>query len=165
MRHLMFYILLIIQAVILVGLAWQYYLVDSYGETVKLTVDRPISGYIEYEDMTYIYFDINKISKDQWDIDEELTYNDIVFVLLASDDEGIAHVKKASKQKMPAGSNEFVLKAHYKYDYSGTYHVKYGIEKILDHSLYNSVELSKRIIATLKIAPWGQRKVIQFDNQ
>lgn len=70
MKQILFYLLLVFQAVVILLIAMQHYLIDDYGKTIKLLTDRSSSYeyYDDYSDTTYIDYEINNISEEIWEM-------------------------------------------------------------------------------------------------
>src|SRR5690625_4538520 len=119
MKRIAFYGITIIQAIVLIGLALQYYLIDPYGQTIAVEVDLSKNDFINYEIYTPIYmtYEINEISQTNWHIAEDISYNDIVYVLLEEDADGIYRVKEATTKKVDPSEKQILLKGQYEYDY------------------------------------------------
>lgn len=162
MKRVLFYSLLTVQSVILVILGIQYYLIDDYGTEITLLKDEYMDR-MPYSDHVYVDYEINFISKDNWEVTEDLERNERVYVLLEADESGIYHVKKVTNKKIsPNQEQQTVLKGKYQYynNYDhlrpAYYYVTYGIENMK----YNRDTLNEHAI-TIKQSPWGELKVME----
>ncbi|MFD1039001.1 GDYXXLXY domain-containing protein [Virgibacillus byunsanensis] len=169
MKRILFYGLLLIQVGILSILGIQYYLIDDYGVTVKL-LQEDITGpkYQAYDvgnDM-YVDYEINTLPSDVWNMAESVDYNEKVYVLLEADENGVYHAVNASAEKFDAKSNQVVLTGKYQYydSTNGEHRITYGIEQFSTNNSYTNLDSGKQWVISIKLAPWGQKKVIDVEN-
>lgn len=158
MKRILFYSLLVAQAVVLLLLGSQNYLTNAYGEEVELLLEN--QGYDTYQGMTYVDYEINTLTKDIWEIDEELNYRERVYVVLTPDETGIYHATKATTDKPNIEENQRIITGyfHYMEHTNQSYRVNYDIEELRDN-----VRNAEKI--TIKIAPWGHKTVVQVGNK
>lgn len=167
MKRILFYIALIMQIVLILIIGFQDSVIERYGEEIMLKVER--DNYKQYESNKvniYLNYEINKIPVSKWEVNDNASYNEKVYVLLESEDNSIYHVMRASSKKIKAGENQVVLigkKSSSSYPY-GLRSVEYGLENVKDPLLFEGVSSKKSRIATIAIAPWGQTKVISIKN-
>lgn len=169
MKRILFYSILVIQVVVVGVIGWQYYLVEDFGMEIKLLREKPELGkyvpYYEYGNM-HVDYEINAIDEDKWEAPDSIHYKEKVYVLLEEGDDGIYHVVRASDKKLEEDSGQVVLKARYRYsaDHIKKYYVDYGIEDIRNGEDYRYLDAEKQWIVTVKIAPWGQKRIINIEN-
>lgn len=169
-RRILFYVLLAVQIGVISILSWQYFLIDHYGETIKLVTDR--ENYLSYQSGDFqgdifLTYEINTIDHQLWEVDEEPAYHDLIYVLLEEDDAGIFHVQKASTEGLQKADNQIVLMSKYQYplfDYK-QHQVQYGFEKLVDQELHKDLSSHVPMVVTIKIAPWKQMKVVGITSQ
>lgn len=164
MKRIGFYSLIVFQIIVLVGMSAQYYLIDIFGKPIKLSIDTSSMQYID-QSMTDLALDlsIQSITEDQWDIDESLTYNSVVYVLLEKGSDHLYEVKRASLKKFQPKDNQVQLKATYHYDSYGKHQVSYGFEQVSMSNLYELLSENRTLVATAKITPWGQHKIVELE--
>lgn len=172
MKRSLFYALIIGQIALLLLIAFQDQMIDRYGKEITLrTVDARFLeyGWIDYEGYLRANLAIEVTTKDKWEVDPEtLDYNERVYVLLAEDENGYYDVEKVSTKKLKARDNRVVLSARYLYDMMPTsnqirYEVDYAIEK-MSKDLYGNINTSHPFSVTVKVAPWGQKKVVKVEK-
>jgi|SRR5690625_3986265 len=171
MNRSLFYALLLFQVGILAMFSWQYFLIDYYGETVIFVTEKKDNSWFQsydYRGNIYLTYEINMIPQDKWEIDEELDYNDLVYVLLEKDDAGQLHVQKASTKKIDQTSEQILLKGKYQYYESSPnskikkHKVYYGIEKVARKDLIDQNLSSHPLEVIVKISPWKQMKIVDI---
>jgi len=164
-RRTIFYLLLILQLLVISAIGLQYYLIESFGKEITITVSGEDRGsFVDYKDRLTVYPDIQTIPEDTWDVDpENLSYQEKVYVLLAENEDGYYNVQKASTKKMKASEDQVVLPG--KYSYQGPYNhdVDYNFEKI-PKERHKHVSERKPLVLTLKVAPWGQKRIVEVEQ-
>lgn len=158
MKRILFYSLLVVQAVVLLLLGSQNYLTKAYGEEVELLIKN--QGYDMYQGTTYVDYKINILTKDIWEIDEELNYRDKVYVVLTPDETGIFHATKATTEKPIIEGNQRLITGYFHFmdQTNQSYRVNYDIEEVREN-----VQNAEKI--TIKIAPWGHKTIVQVGNK
>lgn len=165
MKRIVFYSLIVFQGIILIGLSVQYFLIDHIGKPIKLSVDSSPMQYID-ESITEITLDlaIQSATEKQWDIDESLTHNRKVYVLLEKGSDDIYAIKSVSLDPIKPKDDQVQLKASYHYTFSGKYELSYGFEQVYMDNLYELLNDHQHLIATVKITPWGQHKIVEIET-
>lgn len=169
MKRVLFYTVLLLQIGILSIFAWQYFLMDHYGNTATLLTEQMDFSWHKSNDLhtnIHLTYEIHKISDDQWQISEELNLNDLVYVLLELGEDGIFHVKKASTKKMKQENQQLLLIGKYQHytSHSRQHKVHYGIEKIIEKDFNQDLVSHTPMKVTIKIAPWKQMKIIDISR-
>lgn len=166
MKESKFYSFVVVQVVILFLFVGQYYLIDSFGDSFKIYVDVPYEYDFESNNSSiYVEYGMTEITKSEWGIHEELSYNDQVYVMLEKNDQGVFVVKDVADHKLtPYDDNQVVLKAYYVYDYLGKYHVDYRLQWEIARHYFDEIDRTQQMIAHFKRAPWGQFKLIAIEN-
>lgn len=168
MKRVLFYFLLILQALVLIAFSVLYEKIDKYGQTISIKTSEDFNRYHQYEQGKNIYmeYEINRIKEDRFsDVNvNEMERNESVYVLLRGED-GMFSVIKASDKKLESmSSNEVVLKGKFQHkdSMSKEIYVHYGMEKITNRG-YDHLTNGPWLI-TLKVAPWGQKKIVSIEN-
>lgn len=169
MKRILFYVVVFFQVAVIAVLSWQYFLIAQYGKSIDLLLEKreyPLFEYGDYLGDTYVDYEINTIDSTVFPKEVAKDYNKRVYVLLEANKDGIYHVKKVSDYKLQADSNQVVFVGKYNYydSISRMDKVTYGIEEITDQSLYMNLDKNKSTIVTVKVAPWGQKKVVAMKN-
>ena len=170
MKRILFYTLLIFQAAVILLIAVQHYLINDYGETVKLLREKDSNSanyYYDDSDYVNIEYEINTISQDIWEIDEELNYQEKVYIVLKPDDSGIYHAVQARIDKPEAVGNRVVLPGRYKYsdEMLHEYYIHYDIEEINNNNNQYQLEDDEQWVITVNIAPWGQKSIATVESK
>lgn len=167
MKRILFFVIVWLQILFLSLISFQYSLIDQFGEEIKLKTVRNYGqefGWIDHKENLHPNFDIERINKDKWTVDSgELTYQDKVYVVLTQDDDGFYVVKEASTKKLTAVEGEVVLIGSYNYADNGVYEVDFQLGNIRKE-LHQSINHRNTFTVTVKLAPWGQRKVIKLEK-
>lgn len=160
MKRLIFIFLLIVQAAIILLVAFQYEWIKDNGKPIFLETKTPITTYHANNDV-YIEYEINYLPAEIWEIDEELDYREKVFVVLAPDDTGVHRAVRVTKERPELRAEEVSLPATYSYvdSIKDEYRVDYGIEKI--SQVDPGKDKHRRWLITLKVAPWGQKAITE----
>lgn len=167
MKRLLFILLMIIQAAALLLIPIQYEFIDDYGETIRLLTEKHY--YDEYytdQDYLYIDYEINRISDEIWEIDEELDYKEQVYVVLEPDETGVHHAVRATTVNTVAAEGEVIIQGSYSYsdEQIGKHFVNYGFESVNNLDGKYEIDYSKQQIVTIHLAPWGQHSVSAIEN-
>ncbi|SET14193.1 GDYXXLXY protein [Oceanobacillus limi] len=171
MKRLLVYGVILLQIVIISGIAWQDTLIDEYGQSIQLLQDQqdPLkyNSLFEFGSMRMEY-EINTIPHEKWDISEEIHYQEVIHVLLEENENGYYEVIKAANDKVEPSSDQIVLQAKYNYTDSITdnHRVQYGFEEIHGEvDEYQHLDSGKQWVVTVKVAPWNQNKVVAIENK
>lgn len=169
MKKKFFYALLVLQIIVVSLIGLQYYLIDEFGVTVKLTAKA--TDYMEFhsfDDQTEVFvnFDINTIDGSDWKISKELDNNSKIYVLLEAGKDGIYHAVRASTENISAEEDQLVIAGKYQYynSVSGLNYVNYGMEQIRNTGQFESLSSNEEWVVTLKVAPWGQKKLMDIQT-
>lgn len=167
MRRSIFYGLMVFQAIVLLLVAVQFNFVEDYGKTVSLLSEESMDGNYYATDMHFLDLEINHLSETIWNIDEELNYQEKLYVLLEPDSHGIYHAVYARLDKPETQGDQIVLRAHFDY-YDSTakeYHVRYGIEWQNQVTKAASLDSREQWVIDIKVAPWGQLAVTEITER
>ncbi|WP_226037690.1 GDYXXLXY domain-containing protein [Aquibacillus saliphilus] len=161
MKRIFFYIIVGLQFLFLVGMAASYYMIDYFGETIKLETLPVDPQDIFYGDYVTLRYEIEEIQANKWGGNENPTSGNRVYVLLENK-EGAYQVVKASDEKFQPSSGQVMLTAKYKYHDSinSIYQVDYGLGRYyIEDNTGQQYEQSGEMIVTVAVAPWGQKKI------
>lgn len=168
MKKLIFYGILVLQSVIILLISGQYYLIDRFGQEIKLKVNPQDheDEYFQYMDEMYLDYEILTVPEQKWSGVKEPNYNDKVYVLLKPNKDGIYEIKEASTSKLEAEGEEFLIlaKLQYRDDRTKAIHITYDLEYVQNERLSKGVNVKEPAIATWIISPWGQKKLVQVEN-
>lgn len=166
MRKVFFYLFIVVQVVILLVMVGQYYLIESYGKSFKIFINEPYdySTFNHRKDI-YVEYDITEIAKEHWPINEQMSYNDRLYVKLEANTSGVFEVIDVAEHKLiPSSDQQVVLKANYVYDHAGMFNVDYRLNNEININQFADVTRDEKVIAHFKLAPWGQIKLMTLEN-
>lgn len=168
MKRILFYLLLVFQVAVISFVAIQYKLIDDYGKEVNILKEKsePDSYYYP-EDGLHLDYEINDLSDEKWHAPDNMNTNEKVYVLLEADEDGVYHTVGAAKKKLETKQDQVVLVGKYQDDISESDNnrVNYGIEQVKEKKKYSKLNRNKEWIVTLKIAPWGQKKIVHIEEK
>lgn len=165
MKRILFYGLLVGQIIVIALIGWQDQLIDRYGKEIQLRAQQEHSG--EYGWMTYnshlsITTEIDFIPSDKWDVDaEELSFNDLVYVLLEEDKEGFYIVKKASTKRLKPKDQQVLLVGKFMGHHTHGDEVDYQWE-LIPRRKHEHINHMRPYFITVKVAPWRQWKITKL---
>ncbi|MDC3417235.1 GDYXXLXY domain-containing protein [Aquibacillus salsiterrae] len=166
MKRLLTYFVITLQALFLVGMSLSYYLIDQVGKTIKLETLPVDPQDIFYGDYVTLRYEIEQIDESKWQGDKEPENGDTVYVLVEETDDGTYQVVQGSTDRLEVGAKEVMLKGRYLYrdSYDRVMHVDYGLGRYyIEDGSGKNYEQSGKMIVTVAIAPWGQKKIVSLD--
>ncbi|MFC4386826.1 GDYXXLXY domain-containing protein [Gracilibacillus marinus] len=166
MKKYAFYITVSLQALFLIGMASAFYLMDAFGEEIKLQT-IPIDPQDPfYGDYLILDYEVERITRSEWDIDEELSYGDPIYLTLEKNANDIYQIKEVNQIKPKNKKNEVVLLAKYEWfdTFDNKYHVDLGLGRYyIEDNTGEMYEESGELLVTIVIAPWGQKKIVTIE--
>lgn len=169
MKRILFYLIILLQVIVIVFLTYQFEKIDRTGYEIKiqtLSPEFPVYGDFIDGDM-YVEYDINKIQADRWKTPIPIDYNTPVYVLLEKDKTGVFRVRHAATEKIETTKEDaYVLKGTYQYyDQDHDIHyVDYGLEHIKQADRFGTFKPRDELVITILIGKWGQYKVVGIDK-
>ncbi|MFC4403217.1 GDYXXLXY domain-containing protein [Gracilibacillus xinjiangensis] len=166
MKRILFYVIVGLQALFLVGMSVAFYLIDLVGEEAKLKtlpVDPQDPFYGDYLTLRYEAEEIDPV---KWKISSEMESGDKVFVTLAENEDGIYQVEEVTAEPPGISSGQVMLTGFYQYysDFENLYYVDYGLNRYyIEDNTGLEIEQSGELIVTVAIAPWGQKKIVTIE--
>lgn len=168
MKRILFYLLLVLQVAVISLIAIQYKLIDNYGKEVNILKEKSEPDTYYYpEDELYLDYEISDLSDEEWHAPDDMNTNEKVYVLLEADKDGVYHTVEAAEKKPKTKQNQVVLVGKYQGDISKSDNnrVNYGIEQVKEKEKYNKLDRKNQWVVTLKIAPWGQKKIKNIEEK
>src|SRR5690625_2782767 len=165
MRTPLFYIVLFVQACIIIFFIFQLERIEQVGTEIRLVTldERELHDYdYPFIDDAYLEYEITKVPKEKWSGPLNLNYSEKVYVLLQSDKDGVYHVEEASDAKLVETNNEsVVIMGQYNYydEQSEEYQINYNFQHIKDMERFGEFTYKDDLIVTLTISKWNQFKV------
>lgn len=164
-KRLLFYGVILLQVLFLLGMAGSYYAIDKAGEEIRLKTIPVDPRDILYGDYVILQYEISNVPKELWLSEKLPEYRDRVYVLLEND--GMYHkVVAASIEKPEVGEGEVLLSGRYMYEVdASTLAIEYGIEQyyIPENTGKDLENSSGNLEVFVKIAPWGQFKIDRLE--
>src|SRR5690625_804257 len=103
MNRILFYVVLIFQALIIILFLFQFERIDQVGTEIKLvTVEKRGMNdyYFPLMNDAYLDYEITKIPPEKWNGSVDLDYKDTTYVLLQENKEGVYEIVEASGEKI-----------------------------------------------------------------
>lgn len=165
MRKIFFYAIVSFQVFFLAGMSIAYYLIDDFGETIKLATVPVDPQDIFYGDYVTLNYEIGQINANRWEGSDQPSRGEKINVLLEADKNGVYQVKKASNKDIDAKNGEVVLTGKFQQkDAAGKiYRLDYGIGRYyVEDNTGEKYEQQGKLVVTLTVAPWGQKKIVSL---
>ncbi|MBM6617128.1 GDYXXLXY domain-containing protein [Bacillus suaedaesalsae] len=160
-KRLLFYGVILLQVLFLLGMAGSYFAIDKVGQEIRLKTIPIDPRDLFYGDYVTLQYEISNVPKKLWLSEELPDYGDRVYVLV---DKGETYHKvvAASLEKLEVGEGEVLLSGRYLYEVdTSALFVEYGIEQYyIPENTGKEIENSSgNVEVYVKIAPWGQMKI------
>lgn len=170
MKRILFYSLLLVQAIVILLIFVQHNLIGVYGTEIKLLRDGAYTSTQSYDnqyDTIYIDYEINSLSDEIWEIEEELNYDEKIYVVLEPNESEIHQGVRVTRKKPEVISNQVILPGRYISSNAAEneHFVNYDIEKVNNYDEQYKLESGKQWIITIKVAPWGQKAIVDIENE
>ncbi|MBM7571501.1 GDYXXLXY domain-containing protein [Aquibacillus albus] len=168
-KRVLFFVVVVLQCLFLLGMVCSYYLIDDFGKTIQLKTVPVDPQDIFYGDYIILRYEIEEIDRAKWTGTEEPSYHERIFTLVADDNgDGIYQVIQASSEEMIADAGQVVLEGRYEYQdmHEGTYFVDYGLGRYyIEDNTGERYERSGELIVSVAVAPWGQKKIVTVEPE
>ncbi|RCW69706.1 GDYXXLXY domain-containing protein [Saliterribacillus persicus] len=169
MKRSLVFLFIAAQALFLIGLSVSYYMIDIFGETIKLETVPIDPQDVFYGDYLILDYEAEEIDGELWvGSEERIDYGEVVYVVLEKKDNGYHEVVKASDQKLTTEAHQSLLKATYDYhdDFSGEdkHRINLGFNRYyIEDNTGGKFEASGELDVTVAVAPWGQKKIVEVE--
>lgn len=167
-RSLLRYGLVLVQALVLAGIAVSYYAVGWFGQDVRVRTVPVDPRDLLYGDYVTLSYDISRLDPSLWKEGESKPERGkTIYVVVAEGESGLFAPKAAYGSKPAASEGEVVLKGRVDYSWDEAIAVKYGIEKyyVPENTGKALEEKADRLIVHLKVASWGQAAIQQLEDR
>lgn len=162
--------LVLAQMLVLLGIAGSHYAVTWYGQEVRIKTVPVDPRDMMYGDYVVLSYDISRLDRALWkgpgDIPKK---GETVYVLLQNGTSGSGAYEAAGlyRSKPPVQGADVVLKGRVDYSFDNTIHVRYGLEKyyVPENTGKALEQKAGRLVATVRIAPWGQAVLTGLEDQ
>lgn len=158
MKKKMFYMLIALQVLILVGIAASHYVTLHYGERIILKTEPIDPRDLFHGDYVTLNYDISRISMSLWKDEEIPEHNETVYVVLKEADSYYEATSVHSK-KPDTNNGEVILKGIVKgvHEQMGEFFLNYGIERYyVEEGSGKEIEKVRPEKVSVRISPWGQ---------
>ncbi|WP_028549822.1 GDYXXLXY domain-containing protein [Paenibacillus sp. UNC451MF] len=159
-------LLVLLQLLVLAGIAVSYYAVGWFGTEIKLkTAPVDPRDYL-YGDYVRLGYDISRLDSSLWNEKEiEVDSGKRVYVLLKPDVHGVYEAKGIYASKPAPQPGEAVLRGTVTNHWSGSISISYGLEKyyVPEGTGRELEEQANNLIAKVKVASWGQAKIVALE--
>ncbi|WP_261130022.1 GDYXXLXY domain-containing protein [Bacillus sp. Marseille-Q3570] len=156
MRKKWIYFLIVLQVLILSGIAVSHYLTLKIGEQVVLKTEPIDPRDLFYGDYVTLNYEISTLSQNLLE-NEDIEQRETVYVVLQK--AGDVHEAKSVHHSKPDVTNdEIVLKGKVRWvdEYSNILTVDYGIERFyVEEGTGKTIEDERPDKIVVRIAPWG----------
>ncbi|MBP1156507.1 MULTISPECIES: GDYXXLXY domain-containing protein [unclassified Paenibacillus] len=167
-RSLLVYGLVLLQALVLTGVAVSYYAVGWFGQDVRVRTVPVDPRDLLYGDYVTLSYDISRLNPSLWkDTESKPERGETIYVVVSEGADGLFAPKAAFGAKPAALEGEVVLKGRIDYSWDEAIAVKYGIEKyyVPENTGKALEEKADRLIVHLKVASWGQATIQQLEDR
>ncbi len=155
-------IIVLLQALVLFGIALSFYAIGWFGKDVRIRTVPVDPRDLLYGDYVTLGYDISRLSPSLWkDTARQPERGQPVYVVLKPGADGIAEPVAAYGSKPALQEGEVVMKGRIDHSWSKEVFVKYGVEKyyVPEGTGKSLEEKANRLIVHMKVAPWGQAKI------
>ncbi|GGF15707.1 hypothetical protein GCM10010954_12930 [Halobacillus andaensis] len=166
MKWTLFYVVVSLQALFLIGMSASYYAMDRWGETIYLETEPIDPRDPFYGDYVTLRYDIESFPAELWQGSEDPERGDMVFVTVEEGEDGKYEVVQAAPASSATEEGQVELKA--KYDWSdmsqNNLHVNIGLDRyFIEEDTGDSFEQVESRVVEIVVAPWGQKKITSID--
>src|SRR5690625_2193339 len=162
MKRVLFYVVLAIQGCVILFFVFQFERMEQGGTEIKLVTveEKDVYGYdYPLQDDAYVQYEITKIPDEMWSGSLNVNYNEMVYVLLRRDEDGIYHVEEASDNKLSANDEQNVaVLGQYNYfdEQTRQHRIDYNFQIVKNIEQYGDFMYTDHLIITLMISQWNQ---------
>ncbi|MFD2924284.1 GDYXXLXY domain-containing protein [Halobacillus naozhouensis] len=167
MKRVYFYMIVALQVLFLAGMAFSYYAMDMYGETIRLKtapVDPRDPFYGDYVTLSY---EVEEIPEEKW-VGEPPERREVVHLLLSPNETGIYELTKASSHSLAASNDQVIIKAQHQWhnERLNFYNVSIGLNRYyVEENTGRQIERAGgNQEVEIVVAPWGQKKITGIDS-
>ncbi len=164
MRKKIFIVAVALQIVILLGMTASSYVIEYVGDVIEIQTEPFHSKHIYQNDMVELNYDIERIRPENWFAANDIKSNQVIYVLLTPNDNGIYQVKAASDKRMDTQGEEVVITGRYMYQDNQSFHrIRLGVNRYYLDSNGEIETFDDRLTVTIALSPWGQKKIIDVE--
>ncbi|WP_159881229.1 GDYXXLXY domain-containing protein [Paenibacillus puerhi] len=157
--------LVLLQVLVLIGVALSYYAISWYGQDVRVKTVPVDPRDLLYGDYVNLSYEISEISPALWKGSAEgVKRGQVVYVVVRTTPDGTSIPVGAYDRKPDLMSGETMMKGRASYQWEPLdwrLRVNYGIEKyyVPENTGKELEEKASDLIVHLKVSSWGQAKI------
>lgn len=158
----------LLQVVILIGIAISYYAIGWFGQEIKLKTVPVDPRDLLYGDYVTLSYDISRLEPALWkETAVAAERGNAIYVVLRTGADGFSEPVGAYASKPAVQSGEIVLKGRITYVWNEDISVDYGLEKYyVPEGTGKALEDKQdRLAVRVKVAPWSQAKIEGLEDR
>lgn len=165
MKRAGLYLFILLQTLILLGLAGSAYATNWFGQEIKLRTVPVDPRDIFYGDYVTLSYSMSRLDASLWQGTGGLPESgDPVYTRLVPKGE-FYEPAAAYPERVDVDSGEILLKGRVLYAWEREINVTYGLERyyVPENTGKELEDISDRLIVHVKVAPWGQHQIVGVD--
>ncbi|GAA0454826.1 GDYXXLXY domain-containing protein [Alkalibacillus silvisoli] len=166
-RKRFFWVAVTLQVVVLLFMVTSSYMLDRFGQVITIQTEAFNAEEVFYGDYVHLSYSAEEVRPENWFASDEVSSNQLIYVLLTPDEEGIFRLKAASDREMSVEGDDVMLQARYRYQDNNQIHqIDLGLERYHPHTeQQEELEFSEsRMLVTIALSPWGQKKIVEVES-
>ncbi|CAG7654465.1 GDYXXLXY domain-containing protein [Paenibacillus allorhizosphaerae] len=160
--------LVLLQTLVLAGIAVSYYAVGWFGQEIRVKTVPVDPRDLLYGDYVTLSYDISRLDPGLWkEAGPAPERGEPIYVVLKPGADGLAQAVGAYRTKPAVQPGEIALRGSVNYNSPDSIRVKYGVEKyyVPEGTGKSLEEKADRLVVRMKVAPWGQAKIEQLEDR
>lgn len=161
-------VFVVLQVLVLAGVAVSYYAVGWFGQEVKLRTVPVDPRDLLYGDYVTLSYDISRLDPSLWkETGKTAERGQPIYVVLKPGSDGYAVPVAAYGSRPALRAGEVALKGRVSYSWNDGIAVMYGLEKyyVPEGTGKPLEQKASRLAVRLKVAPWGQGKIEGLEDR
>ncbi|MCK6255847.1 GDYXXLXY domain-containing protein [Fictibacillus sp. KIGAM418] len=149
--------LIVLQVLVLLGIAASYYAADHYGKDIVLKTKPVDPSDVFYGDYVTLNYEINEVSSSLWN-GKSIEDPTPVYAVLSPDNDGLYRVTKVTGDRPDVKGQQVYLKGKATPSMEGFLHLEYGLERyyVKDNTGKQLESPHREYKVTVKVASWGK---------
>ena len=167
-RSLLLTGLVLLQTLVLIGIALSFYAVSWFGQEIRVKTVPVDPRDLLYGDYVTLSYDISSLDTRLWkEAGSTPERGEPIYVVLKPGTDGLAEAVGAYRNKPVLQPGEVAMRGSVNYNSLDSIRVKYGVEKyyVPEGTGKSLEEKADRLIVRMKVAPWGQAKIEQLEDR
>ncbi|WP_173916979.1 GDYXXLXY domain-containing protein [Halobacillus sp. Marseille-Q1614] len=168
MKRWIFYLIIGLQALFLIGMSVSYYAMDQFSETILLETEPVDPRDPFYGDYVALHYSIEQVPEEKWKSKKQPERGDIVYLLIEEKKGGLYELVSASDQKLSPNENQEELQAKFDWhlEQEGIYQVNVGLDRyFVEEGTGQAIERQSEQVVKILVAPWGQKKIVSVESK